>query len=668
MNKLGLSNKNYPQYSQNLEVPDDEAEQNSSNWEQTAYDIEKSDETPLMKSLRLRNEINNIYLENTPKFVKFGNIQQPEKIHPNIGSSQMIEAKMRDYVMGLLNKIMNPSVASNTYVFLNQHKQLDEFYKYGGSFLAEYPQLQNITESDFQRLWKIFSDKKLKSVVGNLAGQVEQKSESEKTLEKLSEYARLEENKRLLKQAEDIAKAIKFQEEEKEKLKEMDEARKKVMELMEMEGIKARNRKPSDEEQPKKIDIVEYKSPQKQFGVLKRPGEKQEKQRVEPAKKNELSDLQVEEALKYMDPNVVSQMLKKAAAEEEKKEENYIDVNEPHPFIKTIPKVPAGKVLLIPDATSVIKNIGELSKNYLSNPMEKGPEFEQLYNTLSHELRNNRSDLSRIYTEISKSEPNSKFREFRSETNRGATSDSRYVEGLLLLNLISNSIPLNNENFGKLQGLSESINDNYGETLKDAYNTKYQKDGLSKLISGELPKYFRQVGRGLTATRLDSMGRKIGERKPSKVKIGGMNLMLNDLYKGYLTVRYDSARPYGRLNKIKISPQLLELIDILISKHQINREIYEQLNEKETKLFDELMRISKMNLDEFRRYAALKKAKQGPEHELNQFEKIKAEILAGNNNPNLVKQLKSIVLKLVSEDAIPRAIANKLMYQITLLS
>jgi hypothetical protein len=242
------------------------------------------------------------------------------------------------------------------------------------------------------------------------------------------------------------------------------------------------------------------------------------------------------------------------------------------------------------------------------------------------------------------------------------------------------------QNNKTVRGQSEALTRWLGENYPNYDNNNERIEALvvGRRLPRDLIAILQQEGQGLQVTK-KTRGKRtkqsiVGgaiesnadDTKPapsrSKIKIGNMNLNLNDLYKGYLTVRYPSGAPYQKLNRVRVSPKMVEMIDILANKQMINREIYEQLDDKETRLFDELMRISKLNVDEFRKYAALKRLKEGPSFELDQFEKIKAEILAGNNNPNLIKQLKTIVLKLVSDDAIPRAVANKLMYQITLLS
>ena len=55
------------------------------------------------------------------------------------------------------------------------------------------------------------------------------------------------------------------------------------------------------------------------------------------------------------------------------------------------------------------------------------------------------------------------------------------------------------------------------------------------------------------------------------------------------------------------------------------------------------------------------------EKDINQFEIMKGEILAGNDNKDLIKKFKLLILKLVRKELIPKREANDMLFELTSL-
>lgn len=147
-----------------------------------------------------------------------------------------------------------------------------------------------------------------------------------------------------------------------------------------------------------------------------------------------------------------------------------------------------------------------------------------------------------------------------------------------------------------------------------------------------------------------------------KVEFGNYVLNLNALRKGSLHVRYPSGANISNFPKTLISSSLQKILNNIVYEDSFDEDDYDNLDEVEQKLFDDL--ITRCRIDRKNNVALYNHKKYNSDkrdNDVKRFNLLKGEILAGNDNPELVKELKGLVFKLMCENVLTRHEYNKIM-------
>lgn len=98
---------------------------------------------------------------------------------------------------------------------------------------------------------------------------------------------------------------------------------------------------------------------------------------------------------------------------------------------------------------------------------------------------------------------------------------------------------------------------------------------------------------------------------------------------------------------------------------------YKDLDNEEREILANIVDITQLNQDDSTRRTAMRKILQGSglrEDIIKRFNVLRGEILAGNNNPKLLTEMKALVLKMQQHQLLTKTDANKLMYDLMMVA
>ena len=232
-----------------------------------------------------------------------------------------------------------------------------------------------------------------------------------------------------------------------------------------------------------------------------------------------------------------------------------------------------------------------------------------------------------------------KFRQVMERSLSGKSTDD------VLRNILTN---LKIDDFAKSKILNKKaskVNDLIGE-LKTVYKLEPIKKGLQikKLTTLTGAKSYKRYGAGLKDPE---------QELPEYAYFGEIVIMLSKLYyHNILSVKMKSGRAIDGLRNSKVSNLFVDIIMDIYANKDISGSM-KALNTDETNLMNNILYQAKLH----------KKYTSNTNETLSQLKEqhkvIEGEILAGNDNPELLKELKNVLMKLHHFKAISIPAINK---------
>jgi hypothetical protein len=177
--------------------------------------------------------------------------------------------------------------------------------------------------------------------------------------------------------------------------------------------------------------------------------------------------------------------------------------------------------------------------------------------------------------------------------------------------------------------------------------------------------YKAQGGKGLKGNKGAGLGKKkkksAVERSTGYVKpqpytqLGSYLINKNKLKEGVLMVKYPSGQRIAKLPSQAITKELASVINVLIEGKQPSIRQFQNLSEGEKDKLHQIVRTTGLGVD------VPNQKEEEMDKELNHFEILKGEIIAGNDNPKLIKEFKAILIKFGREGRIPRREVNSIL-------
>ncbi len=133
-------------------------------------------------------------------------------------------------------------------------------------------------------------------------------------------------------------------------------------------------------------------------------------------------------------------------------------------------------------------------------------------------------------------------------------------------------------------------------------------------------------------------------KKETYKEFGKFMISLKFLEQNLLIVKYLSYAPVPSIRRTKISPSLAMVISFLLDTGTINYQLAQELSIKEKDLLTRLITkaglISQLKFDP-------KKLEDDINDIIKKFYVLQGEVKAGNNNPDIIEQIRVIIDKLV---------------------
>jgi len=169
------------------------------------------------------------------------------------------------------------------------------------------------------------------------------------------------------------------------------------------------------------------------------------------------------------------------------------------------------------------------------------------------------------------------------------------------------------------------------------------------------PKFSVMVGKGLS---LD----KVEEAEPKYIEFGKFALSQNHLKDNKICVRnLKTGHNISDFPITLISDDLMDILETFIQTEKLNERQLKKLSQTEKKLFSKLLNRSGL----YGKYKIRVSKTEEEKEEEERFNLVKGQIIAGNDNPELVKELKRFLMKFVLEGKIPKKEAYELLFQLT---
>ena len=164
-------------------------------------------------------------------------------------------------------------------------------------------------------------------------------------------------------------------------------------------------------------------------------------------------------------------------------------------------------------------------------------------------------------------------------------------------------------------------------------------------------------------------GRGVESAKDKYYEFGNYLIHVPQLEKGFLSLKYPSEGPVKEFPKAVISSDFIHLLYEIINTKKFNTIGYDKLDDPEKELFDRLItfaKISRNDIDNMSKHRKITDKQR--DIDIKRFNILKGEIVAGNDNPNVIKEMKALLIKLYDEKVIGKADFNRIMQNLVYLS
>lgn len=154
-----------------------------------------------------------------------------------------------------------------------------------------------------------------------------------------------------------------------------------------------------------------------------------------------------------------------------------------------------------------------------------------------------------------------------------------------------------------------------------------------------------------------------------KHKAAGRYLVhIPSLQRGYLYIQYPSGWRIAHFKKQAISSDMQTMIWNMIDDKQFDSKLYKKLKADEKKLYDEVVHMIRVPVNEIKGLGTHKKLTDTERDNcMKRLKILTGEVMAGSNSKKTIKELKILVLQMLDKGYISRADFNKIIHQIMIV-
>jgi hypothetical protein len=196
-----------------------------------------------------------------------------------------------------------------------------------------------------------------------------------------------------------------------------------------------------------------------------------------------------------------------------------------------------------------------------------------------------------------------------------------------------------------LNALSDADLENWYSAGREQHSATYG-EGLGKMKGSGLGKKKKK----------SAVDRSTGYVKPQPyTQLGSYLINKNKLKDGVLMVKYPSGQRIAKLPSQAITKELVAVINVLMEGKQPTIRQFQVLSEAEKEKLHQIVRTTGLGVD------VPNPKEEEMDKELNRFEILKGEIIAGNDNAKIIKEFKMMLIKFGREGRIPKREVNSIL-------
>jgi hypothetical protein len=206
--------------------------------------------------------------------------------------------------------------------------------------------------------------------------------------------------------------------------------------------------------------------------------------------------------------------------------------------------------------------------------------------------------------------------------------------------------------------LVRNVDRNNIRSLRTLFSTPDLRAGFARILGLRKKQYgrgLRMKGRGVKPTKVPAIER--------YGRIGNHIIKLAPLEKNILTINTPNGWAVKGFPSRTISSNLVKVIKEMVGEGLPKYSSIEDLTEDEKDFLNKVARITKIE----DRVNVKTPSKTDLDKLVNRFEILKGEIVAGNNNNELVKEFKKIIITLSNEGMLPKGQAREILMDLVAL-
>ena len=171
--------------------------------------------------------------------------------------------------------------------------------------------------------------------------------------------------------------------------------------------------------------------------------------------------------------------------------------------------------------------------------------------------------------------------------------------------------------------------------LADLFDARFPtKTGSGIRMKHPEPKIRLKVGRGIAVQQVPTY------REYGKYAVHIPQLENNDI----LNVKYKSLGPIPKFKPVPVSDIFRDFLLEVLETGKPNPRVYSQIEPQERKLFEEMS----VGAGVWRGFGLERTTTSDEEEENKRFELLRGEVIAGNNNPKILGELRKLVIKFMN--------------------
>lgn len=182
--------------------------------------------------------------------------------------------------------------------------------------------------------------------------------------------------------------------------------------------------------------------------------------------------------------------------------------------------------------------------------------------------------------------------------------------------------------------------------------TSMGKGIISNRIKNKVhPKYSLIRGRGISI-----------KEEPKFIELGNFVISIPHYNNSILKLKYIKTGQDVPNLTTRMNEDFNEFIESFLDTQKINTKMLNKLNSEDKQFFKKLITKSGLSV----KYKSKELSSKEEDQENERFNLVKSEFIAGNDNKQLIKELKSFLLKFMNDGRISKKEGNELLYHLSL--